>query len=56
MSVFFTYGADNSYTHQFSQANMARQNAQAGLTEAAIPTKLAEALNSMGVHAYGYQP
>ena len=48
LSVFFTYGAPNSFTEDFARANMSRQVRQAG-GSAVLPVKLREALESEGV-------
>ncbi|WP_179474485.1 phytanoyl-CoA dioxygenase family protein [Mycolicibacterium vinylchloridicum] len=50
LSVFFTYGAPNSFTYDFAEANMtrqARQGADAGST--GLPPRLREALENEGV-------
>lgn len=50
LSVFFTYGAPNTFTYDFANANMnrqARQGAAGGLT--GLPPQLREALESEGV-------
>jgi hypothetical protein len=50
LSVFFTYGALNSFTYDFAEANMSRQARQgAGGDSTGLPPKLKEALESEGV-------
>jgi hypothetical protein len=52
LSVFFTYGAHNTFTYEFAKANMsrqARQGAAGGSGGSLLPPKLSEALESEGV-------
>ena len=50
LSVFFTYGAPNSFTHDFAKANMSRQARQGAVIGSAdLPPKLGEALEKEGV-------
>ncbi len=56
MSVFFTFGRDNVFTHQFAAANLDRQARQlgefTGITPRAI-TALAEGLSREGILTFG---
>lgn len=52
LSIFFTFGASNEYTQEFSKANMVRQNAQAGITETSLPPELISALRGQGVDVF----
>ena len=50
LSVFFTFGAANTFTHDFARANMSRQTRQgAARGSASLPPKLSDALESEGV-------
>lgn len=50
LAVFFTYGADNSFTHDFADANMRRQHRIAGEGSAvALSPALKDALEEQGV-------
>lgn len=49
LSIFFTYGADNLRTQEFAQANMSRQNQQAGIDQWNWPPALTQALASRGI-------
>lgn len=50
LSVFFTYGAPNTFTYDFAKANMSRQARQgAAFGSAGLPPKLGEALEREGV-------
>jgi len=50
LSVFFTYGAPNTFTEDFAKANLGRQARQGGATgSAGLPPKLIEALECEGV-------
>lgn len=50
LSVFFTFGADNSFTHDFAEANMSRQErVGAASGSAGLPPKLRGALEGEGV-------
>ena len=46
VSVFFTYGAPNEHTLEFSKRNMARQNRQRGIISSSPPPELIEVLKS----------
>jgi hypothetical protein len=50
LSVFFTFGADNTFTYDFARANMSRQTRQgAACGSANLPPKLSDALEAEGV-------
>ncbi|MFT4046713.1 MAG: phytanoyl-CoA dioxygenase family protein [Solimonas sp.] len=49
LSIFFTFGKNNAYTQQFAQANMSRQNTQAGLKTIELPKELITAFNNYNV-------
>jgi hypothetical protein len=52
LSVFFTYGAPNTFTYDFAKANMsrqARQGAVGGSGGSLLPPNLSQALESEGV-------
>lgn len=49
VSVFFTYGAPNTHTLEFSRRNMARQNRQRGINHSSPPPELIEVLKSAQV-------
>ena len=50
LSVFFTFGAANTFTYDFARANMSRQARQgAACGSAGLPPKLRDALESEGV-------
>ncbi|MDF0541507.1 hypothetical protein PX699_04075 [Sphingobium sp. H39-3-25] len=49
LSVFFTYGQNNWFTHDFSRANMRRQIAQTGRGMFSLPAELSAALSRVGV-------
>lgn len=54
LSVFFTYGAPNSFTDDFAKANMSRQARQGAASGVAqLPADLAGALESEGVQLSG---
>lgn len=54
LSVFFTYGADNTFTQDFAEANMNRQErVGAACDSAGLPPKLKDALESEGVKLSG---
>lgn len=48
-AVFFTYGADDEWTHSFSVSNMLRQLDQVPGTSTSLPDTLAASLHRMGV-------
>lgn len=50
LSVFFIYGAPNSFTYDYVEANMRRQDRQdAGGGAASVPPELRQALESAGI-------
>jgi hypothetical protein len=50
LSVFFTFGAANTFTYDFARANMSRQVREgAACGSAGLPPKLSDALESEGV-------
>jgi hypothetical protein len=50
LSVFFTFGADNTFTYDFARANMSRQTRQgAACGSASLSPKLSDALKGEGV-------
>jgi hypothetical protein len=52
MSIFFTFGANNSFTWQFAANNMDRQNVQAKIQDTEISLSLAEQLRHHNVIAF----
>ncbi|GGD59719.1 phytanoyl-CoA dioxygenase family protein [Croceicoccus mobilis] len=54
-SVFFTFGADNRFTAQFAERNMARQQRQWADRSNAYPGTLRPDLEGQGVHVYPRQ-
>ena len=53
LSVFFTYGAPNTFTYDFAKGNMSRQARQgAAGGSVGMPPKLSEALEGQGVKLY----
>lgn len=49
LSVFFTFGAANKFTREFSEANMMRQSEQTEQEAAVVPAALDAALRAQGV-------
>lgn len=53
LSVFFTYGAPNTFTYDFANANMSRQARQGGGGgSTSLPPELRDALQSQGIKVY----
>lgn len=52
MSVFFTFGADNRFSHQFARTNMDRQLSQYADCGHGYPDGLASALAEQGIAVY----
>lgn len=52
MSVFFTFGADNRFSHQFARTNMERQLSQYADGGKGYPQGLASALEAQGIAIY----
>ena len=55
LSLFFTFGEDNRFTEQFAEANMLRQNHQAGTLAAEVDTALTGALTRHGIRIHGFR-
>jgi hypothetical protein len=49
LSIFFTFGAPNAHTREFSVANMDRQNVQTGAPAGGLPARVLDALAARGV-------
>jgi len=52
MSVFFTFGAPNSYTYDFAFFNVVRQNIQARGCDVELPQDLQRRFRELGIAAY----
>ena len=55
LSIFFTYGARNSYTYDFSYFNILRQQKQANMDNTTLPPDLMDRLRSAHVTPFDFK-